>query len=249
MHKPDLWRASPASRIKIFGVPDRAGGRGDHDRAARASTCTSGSARTSTTLNNHDSLLYMAAMYVLAIVIFVVARIVRTQAGDRPRPDQQGDPGRIDPTASTHRAQPAPPPGANRAAGLARSDPPDERRAMNRAHERHTHPGQRGHHRGRHRRQQPGVPPGPARLARAGAGRQGPDAEPRRLDRPRVELHLPDRVLEDDDGAHRRQHRAVPGTRRAHPERRDRGGQDRGAHAGAAPALHGRPRPGRYRPS
>ena len=40
--KPDLWRASPASRIKLFGVPDRAGGRLGHDRAARCSTCTSG---------------------------------------------------------------------------------------------------------------------------------------------------------------------------------------------------------------
>ena len=32
-------------------------------------------------VNNRDSLFYMAAMYVLAIVIFVVARIVRSRQG------------------------------------------------------------------------------------------------------------------------------------------------------------------------
>ena len=80
-------------------------------------------------------------------------------------------------------------------------------------------------------------------LARLGwtaarAGGQGPDAEPRRLDRARLELHLPDRVLQDDDGAHQGQHRAVQGARRLHRERRDRGRPDAGADAGAAPPVH-----------
>ena len=71
--KHDLWRASPASRIKIFGVPDRAGGR----------VITIGLLvfnlvvwlwNDNYFVNSHDSLIYMGAMYVLAIVLFVVAR-------------------------------------------------------------------------------------------------------------------------------------------------------------------------------
>jgi len=43
-------------------------------------------------VNNHSSLYFMAALYVLAIALYVVARLVRKRQGDRPRPDQQGDP-------------------------------------------------------------------------------------------------------------------------------------------------------------
>jgi hypothetical protein len=32
-------------------------------------------------VNNHDSLLYMAGMYVLAIIIYVAARIIRSRQG------------------------------------------------------------------------------------------------------------------------------------------------------------------------
>jgi hypothetical protein len=32
-------------------------------------------------VNNHDSLIYMGLMYLLAIVIYVVARIVRNRQG------------------------------------------------------------------------------------------------------------------------------------------------------------------------
>ena len=66
--------------------------------------------------------------------------------------------------------------------------------------------------------------------------RQGPVPEPGRLDRPRVQLHLPGRPLEGDDRAHRRQRAPVHGARRVHAERRHRGRPHRGAHAGAAPA-------------
>ena len=78
--KPDLWRASPASRIKIFGV----------QIVPVAGVITIGAARVQPGrvaendnyfVNNHDSLIYMGAMYVLAIVIFVVARIVRSRQG------------------------------------------------------------------------------------------------------------------------------------------------------------------------
>jgi amino acid transporter len=78
--KKDLWRASPASRIKIFGVPI----------VPVSGVITIGLLvynlvmwlwKDNYFVNSHDSLLYMAAMYVLAIVIFVVARIVRRRQG------------------------------------------------------------------------------------------------------------------------------------------------------------------------
>jgi APA family basic amino acid/polyamine antiporter len=78
--KKDLWRASPASRIKIFGVPI----------VPVAGVITIGLlvfnlvewlSNDNYFVNNHDSLIYMAGMYVLAIVIFVIARIVRSRQG------------------------------------------------------------------------------------------------------------------------------------------------------------------------
>jgi basic amino acid/polyamine antiporter, APA family len=78
--KPDLWRASPASRIKVFGV----------QIVPVAGVITIGLlvfnlvewlSNDSYFVNNHSSLIYMAAMYVLAIIIFVAARIVRRRQG------------------------------------------------------------------------------------------------------------------------------------------------------------------------
>ena len=46
--KPDLWRASPASKIKVLGVPHRARVRGDHHRAARLLPLRVADATTST---------------------------------------------------------------------------------------------------------------------------------------------------------------------------------------------------------
>jgi basic amino acid/polyamine antiporter, APA family len=78
--KPELWRASPASRIKVFGV----------QIVPVAGVITIGLlvfnlvewlSNDSYFVNNHSSLIYMAAMYVLAIIIFVVARIVRRRQG------------------------------------------------------------------------------------------------------------------------------------------------------------------------
>ena len=80
LRKPDLWCASPASRIKIFGV----------QIVPVAGVVTIGLlvfnlyewlSNDAYGVNNHDSLLYMGAMYVLAIVIYVVARIVRKRQG------------------------------------------------------------------------------------------------------------------------------------------------------------------------
>ncbi len=78
--KPDLWRASPASRIKLFGVPI----------VPVAGVITIGLlgfnlyewfSNDLYFVNSRDSLYYMGAMYVLAIVIYVVARVVRSRQG------------------------------------------------------------------------------------------------------------------------------------------------------------------------
>jgi len=78
--KPDLWRASPASRIKIFGV----------QIVPVAGVITIGLlgfnlyewlTNNNYFVNNKSSLIYMGAMYVLAIIVFVVARLVRRRQG------------------------------------------------------------------------------------------------------------------------------------------------------------------------
>jgi amino acid transporter len=78
--KPDLWKASPASRLKFLGIPI----------VPAAGVITIGLlgynlyewfGKAIYGVNNRKSLLYMAAMYVLAILIYVVARIVRKRQG------------------------------------------------------------------------------------------------------------------------------------------------------------------------
>jgi amino acid transporter len=78
--KPDLWRASPASRIKVLGVPI----------VPVAGVVTIGLlvfnlvewlSNNNYFVNNKSSLIYMGSMYVLAIVVYVVARLVRSRQG------------------------------------------------------------------------------------------------------------------------------------------------------------------------
>jgi basic amino acid/polyamine antiporter, APA family len=78
--KPDLWQASPASRLKLFGVPI----------VPASGVVTIGLigfclyewlSNSAYGVNNNDSLIYMGAMYVLALVIFLVARVVRARQG------------------------------------------------------------------------------------------------------------------------------------------------------------------------
>jgi amino acid transporter len=78
--KPELWRASPASKVKVLGVPI----------VPVSSVITIGLlgfciyewlSRKVYAANSGGSLLYMAGMYVLAIVIFVAARIIRGRQG------------------------------------------------------------------------------------------------------------------------------------------------------------------------
>ncbi len=78
--KPDLWAASPASRLKVAGVPI----------VPVAGLITIGLigyclyewlSSSAYGVNNNDSLIYMGAMYVLALVIYVTARIIRNRQG------------------------------------------------------------------------------------------------------------------------------------------------------------------------
>jgi basic amino acid/polyamine antiporter, APA family len=78
--KPDLWRASPASKIKVFGV----------QIVPVAGVITIGLlgfnlyewfTNDNYFVNNKTSLIYMGAMYVLALILFVAARIVRSRQG------------------------------------------------------------------------------------------------------------------------------------------------------------------------
>src|SRR5712692_3938781 len=78
--KKDLWRASPASRIRILGV----------QIVPVAGWVTIGLlgfnlyewfSNDLYFVNNHSSLYFMGALYVLAIVLYVVARVVRRRQG------------------------------------------------------------------------------------------------------------------------------------------------------------------------
>jgi len=78
--KPELWRASPASKIKVLGVPI----------VPVSGVITIGLlgfclyewfTNDLYFVNKPASLVYMGAMYALAIVIFVAARIIRSRQG------------------------------------------------------------------------------------------------------------------------------------------------------------------------
>jgi amino acid transporter len=78
--KPDLWAASPASRLKLLGVPI----------VPVAGLVTIGLigyclyewlSNANYGVNNNDSLIYMGAMYVLALVIYLAARAIRSRQG------------------------------------------------------------------------------------------------------------------------------------------------------------------------
>ena len=80
LRKPDLWYASPASKIKLFGVPIVPVA-GVVTIALLVFCLIEWLSNSLYFVNNTSSLIYMGANYVLAIVIFVVARIVRNRQG------------------------------------------------------------------------------------------------------------------------------------------------------------------------
>jgi len=78
--KPDLWAASPASRLKVAGVPI----------VPVAGLVTIGligyclyewMSNDAYGVNKNSSLVYMGAMYVLALAIYLIARVVRRRQG------------------------------------------------------------------------------------------------------------------------------------------------------------------------
>lgn len=78
--KPELWKASAASRFKVLGIPI----------VPVAGLATIGLigfnlyewlTDSAYGVNNHGSLVFMAVLYVLAIVVYVVARAVRSRQG------------------------------------------------------------------------------------------------------------------------------------------------------------------------
>jgi APA family basic amino acid/polyamine antiporter len=80
LRKPDLWFASPASKIKLFGVPVVPAS-GVVTIALLVFNLYEWLSNDLYFVNKPDSLIYMGAMYVLAFVIFVGARIIRNRQG------------------------------------------------------------------------------------------------------------------------------------------------------------------------
>ena len=80
LRKPDLWAASPASKFKVLGV-QIVPVAGVITIALLVYNLYEWLSNDLYGVNHGGSLIYMGAMYVLAIVIYVVARIVRRRQG------------------------------------------------------------------------------------------------------------------------------------------------------------------------
>jgi len=80
LRKPDLWYASPASKVKLFGVPVVPVA-GVVTIALLVFNLYEWLSKSAYGVNHKGSLVFMGALYVLAIVIFVGARIVRNRQG------------------------------------------------------------------------------------------------------------------------------------------------------------------------
>ena len=80
LRKPELWFASPASKVKLFGVPIVPVA-GVITIALLVYCLIEWLSNDLYFVNNVSSLVYMGANYALAIVIFVGARIIRNRQG------------------------------------------------------------------------------------------------------------------------------------------------------------------------
>src|SRR6266581_367534 len=80
LRKPDLWFASPASKVKVLGVPIVPVA-GVVTIALLVYCLIEWLSNDLYFVNNASSLVYMGANYALAIVIFVGARIIRNRQG------------------------------------------------------------------------------------------------------------------------------------------------------------------------
>jgi basic amino acid/polyamine antiporter, APA family len=80
LRKPDLWAASPASKVKLLGVPVVPVA-GVITIALLVYNLYEWLSNALYGVNHADSLYYMGGMYLLAIVIYVGARIIRSRQG------------------------------------------------------------------------------------------------------------------------------------------------------------------------
>jgi basic amino acid/polyamine antiporter, APA family len=80
LRKPDLWYASPASKVKLLGVPVVPVA-GVITIALLVYNLYEWLSNDTYGVNHKGSLIYMGAMYVLAIVLYVGARIIRNRQG------------------------------------------------------------------------------------------------------------------------------------------------------------------------
>jgi len=80
LRKPDLWYASPASKVKLFGVPIVPVA-GVITLALLVFNLYEWLSNDLYFVNKPSSLVYMGCMYVLAIIIYVGARIIRNRQG------------------------------------------------------------------------------------------------------------------------------------------------------------------------
>jgi amino acid transporter len=78
--KKDLWRASPASKVKLLGVPIVPVS-GVITILLLGFCLIAWLVNDNYFVNNPSSLIFMGAMYVLAVVLYVVARVVRRRQG------------------------------------------------------------------------------------------------------------------------------------------------------------------------
>ena len=78
--KKDLWRASPASKVKLLGVPIVPVS-GVITILLLGFCLIAWLVNGNYFVNNPSSLIFMGAMYVLAVVLYVVARLVRRRQG------------------------------------------------------------------------------------------------------------------------------------------------------------------------
>ena len=166
--KPDLWRASPASRVKLLGVPI----------VPVAGVITIGLLgfnlyywfTNDNYFVNNAQVPVLHGRHVRARDRHLRGRADHPQpAGNRPWHDQQGDPGRVNQrgpvppeqqAASAAHSGPAAPVTTGTAGPGFLSTPPRRQQ-----HEGHPRPGQRRDHRRRDRRQRPRLPSGPPGLA------------------------------------------------------------------------------------
>jgi basic amino acid/polyamine antiporter, APA family len=80
LRKPDLWYASPASKVKLLGVPVVPVA-GVITIALLVYNLYEWLSNSTYGVNHKGSLVYMGAMYVLAIIVYIGARIIRNRQG------------------------------------------------------------------------------------------------------------------------------------------------------------------------